>query len=327
MAASDWAVEVQDATRAFGEHRALDAVNVRVARGEIHALLGPNGAGKTTLLRLLAGVMSPTSGSCRLLGEQAEGLEDGVAQRIVGLIPSGDRTFYMRISGTENLLFFARLHGMQRREALRRSAEVLELVGLTHAARRPVGQYSHGMLKRLAVARAILTEPPILLVDEATHDLDPEGAEAVRGLVRGLADAGTAVLWTTQRLEEIRGFADSVTLLARGQTKFSGTVAQLMARSLSRRYIVHVRNGGKPPTELAYTMGRALGPLGRIAQHHSADPDHYMLDLTADAVLGDALATLTAARCSVLACREARSEIEEAFLLLTSDTAVEQVPA
>jgi ABC-2 type transport system ATP-binding protein len=108
---------------------------------------------------------------------------------------------------------------------------VLEAVGLTDAARRRVGVYSHGMQKRLSIARALLTAPGVLLVDEATHDLDPEGAERVRSLVAERAAAGAAVVWTTQRVDEISGFAGRVTLLSAGRVRLAGSVSELLAEA------------------------------------------------------------------------------------------------
>ncbi|MEA2492957.1 MAG: type transport system ATP-binding protein, partial [Thermoleophilaceae bacterium] len=222
------AVDVRGVSRAFGSKLALQGVELRVAPGEIHALLGPNGAGKTTLLRLLTGLVHPTSGSVHVLGRDVARDTDFLRHR-VALIPSGDRSFYLRLSGLENLLFFARMHAVRKRDAITRAMAVLDDVGLLDAAKVPVGQYSHGMHKRLSVARALLMGPSLLLVDEATHDLDPEGARRVRGLITKLADQGTGVLWTTQRVDEIRGFADEVTLLDHGQVLFSGSIPALMA--------------------------------------------------------------------------------------------------
>jgi ABC-type multidrug transport system ATPase subunit len=106
---------------------------------------------------------------------------------------------------------------------------VLAAVGLTDAARRRVATYSHGMQKRLSIARALLTQPAVLLVDEATHDLDPEGAQRVRGLVAERAAAGAAVVWATQRVDEIGDFAHRVTLLSGGRVRFTGSVGELLA--------------------------------------------------------------------------------------------------
>src|SRR3954462_1804870 len=217
-------ISVRDVERRFGDVQALRGVSLAVAAGQIHALLGPNGAGKTTLLRILTGLVEPDAGSVSLLG-------GAVDKRCLGFVPSGDRSFYLRLSGEENLLFFGRLQGLSKREARLRAREALADVGLADAARRRVLAYSHGMQKRLSVARALLTEPPVLLVDEATHDLDPEAAVQVRELIRDLAANGTAVLWTTQRIEEIRGFADRVTFLAGGRVHFAGPVAELLTRA------------------------------------------------------------------------------------------------
>ena len=222
------ALEVRGLRRSFGVTMALDGVDFTTRAGEIHALLGPNGAGKTTLLRTISGLVAPTEGAVKVLGAD---VTTGSRSRHghVGLVPSGDRTFYLRISGLENLVFFARLHGLSRRKAVARARTVLALVGLADAAQRRVATYSHGMQKRLSIARALLTAPGVLLVDEATHDLDPEGADRVRSLVADRAAAGAAVVWATQRVEEINGFANRVTLLSAGRVRFTGSVAELLA--------------------------------------------------------------------------------------------------
>jgi ABC-2 type transport system ATP-binding protein len=222
------APDVQGLRRVFERSTALDGVDFAVRAGEIHALLGPNGAGKTTLLRTLSGLVAPTERSVKVLGADVTAGTRALHGH-VGLVPSGDRTFYLRISGLENLVFFARLQGLRRRKAVGRAQEVLAAVGLTDAARRRVGTYSHGMQKRLAIARALLTEPRVLLVDEATHDLDPEGAQRIRSLVAERAAAGAAVVWATQRVDEISGFADEVTLLSAGRVRFTGSVDELLA--------------------------------------------------------------------------------------------------
>jgi ABC-type multidrug transport system ATPase subunit len=311
------AIEVRDVYRRFRRTLVLDRVSVAVPRGRIHALLGPNGAGKTTLIRILAGLLVPNSGSVRVMGIDATGAPRA-ARQAVGLVPSGDRSFYLRISGVENLVFFARLHGMGRKAAVGRALELLEQVGLLDAARMPVGLYSHGMQKRLSVARALLTDPPVLLVDEGTHDLDPEGAQRVRELVAAAARRGAAVLWATQRIDEIRALAYSVTLLGGGKVRFAGTVAELISRAATR-HVLRLRNG-RPPGEDLLRIGRgALDRRGTLWPDPAGNPDHYVLALAEDVVLGDALGTLAAAQIQVIACREERSQLEEAFLSLTRE--------
>jgi ABC-2 type transport system ATP-binding protein len=309
------AVEATDVSRSFGRRNALEGVSLGVREGEIHALLGPNGAGKTTLLRIIAGLTAPQAGGVTVLGIDVTTGNRALRQRF-GLVPSGDRSFYQRISGLENLAFFARLHGLRKREAVARSLEVLGLVGLRDAARVRVGEYSHGMQKRLSVARALLTEPAVLLVDEATHDLDPEGARIVRQLVADLAREGAAVLWATQRIDEIRGFADRVTVLQAGTVRFHGTVPELISHAAPRTYLVLLENGsGSEPSERALRDALALRGTARRATDGATG--HFVLSLSNEVVLGDALAGLTAAGIQVLSCAEERSGIEEAFLTLT----------
>jgi ABC-2 type transport system ATP-binding protein len=309
-------VEARSVSRSFGQKQALRGVSLAVDRGEVQALLGPNGAGKTTLLRVLSGFLAPTGGEARIMGVDTRNSPREV-RRSLGLVPSGDRSFYLRISGIENLTFFARLHGLPKREAFARAQQALEHVDLAEAARRPVGVYSHGMQKRLSVARALLSKPSVLLVDEATHDLDPEASHRVRHLVSSLAERGTAVLWTTQRIDEIRSFAHGVTLLDRGEVRFCGSVPELMSHATATRYVLRLRNGGSSAVELLSVLEQALAGRGTIRPSRRGDEEHWVLGLTEGIVLGDALAALTAAEVQVLACREERSEIEDAFLSLT----------
>ncbi len=312
------AVAAHGIVRSFGPKRALDGVSLDVREGEIHALIGPNGAGKTTLLRVLTGLVAPDEGDVSVLAVDP-GAGSRALRRQIGLIPSGDRSFYLRISGLENLVFFARLHGLRRREALAHARRALEEVDLLDAARLRVNAYSHGMQKRLSIARALLTDPAILLVDEATHDLDPEGGRRVRELVRAVARRGAAVVWTTQRLDELRGFADAVTVLSRGCVRFTGTVPELMAHSLPRRYLLRLQNGSLAGERLQPVLGRAVEGLGTLTAAGQGESPDYLLVLAENAVLGDALASLASASVQVLSCREERSEIEEAFLSLTAE--------
>ena len=311
------AVEARAVWRTFGTRAVLRGVSLVIKPGEIHALLGPNGAGKTTLLRILCGLTDADAGELGLLGLGASELTDRRSRMLFGLVPSGDRTFYLRLSGLENLVFFGRLQGLPKRAAVRRAAECLEAVGLAAAARQMVGTYSHGMQKRLSVARAILMSPPVFFVDEATHDLDPEGASRVRELIRTQASLGTAVVWATQRIDEIRGFADQVTLLDRGEVRFVGTVPQLMRLSAARTYILDLRDKQNRETTLLSRAKAAIAAMGAIDAQGDHDPDHFLLSLSEEAVLGEAVAALTEADIEVRGCREERSDLETAFLRLT----------
>jgi ABC-2 type transport system ATP-binding protein len=306
----------QRVSHKFHRKVALQDVDLLVHPGEIHALLGPNGAGKTTLLRVLAGLLQPDQGSLTISG--LNGLEESQAVRErIGFMPSGDRTLYLRISGLENLVFFGRLQGFTHKDARLLARELLELVGLSEDAHKRVRAYSHGMQKRLSFARSLLTQPEILLIDEATHDLDPKAARVVRALTRDAAARGAAVVWATQRLDEIRGFADRVTLLKHGGIRFSGSVAELVAQTPSTRYLLRLRNGGAPAVELGATLQAALGSSGTIAGAPRATPEDFVLCLEDGVAIGDVLGAFSEAGVRIVACREERSDIEEAFVALT----------
>jgi ABC-type multidrug transport system ATPase subunit len=310
------AVAISGVSRRFGDADALREVSLDVEAGEIHALLGPNGAGKTTLLRIVCGLVDADHGEIRLMGVPLERLGFREHRRLIGLVPSGDRSFYLRISGLENLIFFGRLHGLSRRAASERALTCLEEVDLADAAAKRVGVYSHGMQKRLSVARAMLMEPAILLVDEATHDLDPDGAIRIRDLATGAARRGAAVLWTTQRVDEIRGFVDRLTLLHEAEVRFRGTVPQMMATSPTTTHLLQLR-AHDPHADITAAARGALDGRGQLRPSGDADGEHFLLSLPDDVPLGQAVATITSAGIDVLACREEHSPIESAFLALT----------
>jgi ABC-type multidrug transport system ATPase subunit len=308
------AVEVEGLHRRFGGVEALRGIGLEVAPCEVHGLLGHNGAGKTTLLRVLSGIVDPTAGSAQVLGRRAGRSRD--LRALIGTVPAGDRSFYLRLSGLENLLFFGRLHGLPRRAARERAVELLRAVGLDDAARRPVNTYSHGMQKRLSFARALIGRPALLLVDEATHDLDPVAAHRVRALAAARARDGAAVLWATQRLEELHGFADRVTVLDHGAVAFSGTVPALTALGSGSRHVLELGPATHAPPA---ALDAALGEHGRLEP--AGDAHHVLLTLRAGVTLGVALGALLAAGAEVLACRDELPPIERAYLSVTGERA------
>jgi ABC-2 type transport system ATP-binding protein len=310
-------LDARDVTRSFGDKQVLSGVDLQVGAGRISALLGPNGAGKTTFLRILTGLLLAEGGHVSVAGIDVR-QDPMAARRHIGFFPSADRTFYNRITGLENLAFFGRMYGIRRQDALTRARRRLADVGLSDAIDQRVGLYSHGMQKRLSMARALLMDPPVLVIDEATDGLDPEGARRVQDLTRSIAADGTAVIWTTQRLDEIRGFADAVTVLDQGRTTYQGTVEDLMLKSSARGYLLRLRTGDSTLDDDA--LGRAaaaLGERGRLARV-GVDREHFRLDLAEHAVLGEVLADLSATGVVVLDCAQQRSELEESFLRLTT---------
>ncbi len=202
----------------FGALCALDQVDLTVPWGGVVALLGPNGAGKSTLLRILGTTVLPDSGRVEVAGHDVVD-QPVLARRSVGLVLGDERSWYWRLSGRDNLEFFAALHGLRRSPARARTDELLASVGLAEAADRRFDRYSSGMRARLSLARALLCEPPVLLFDEPTRTLDPLAAASFREEVRTQAGAGRAVLFATHDLHEAAALADQVVVLVKGRIR------------------------------------------------------------------------------------------------------------
>lgn len=301
-------VEIAGVGRVFGSQQVLSDVDLFVHGGEIRGLLGPNGAGKTTLLRIIAGLVDPSVGSVGVLGMNWSHHRRWLQSQI-GWVPAGERSFYLRLSGLENLIFFCRLHGYSLREARRESERLLEVVGLTSATRKRVGLYSHGMQRRLALARALIGDPSLLVLDEVTSGLDPEATLDTKEGVRQAADDGAAVLWATQRIEELRGLADNVTLLHEGLVRFDGSVQELMLKASGMVYTIELGPGSDVDVGLA---NRSIHGLGVV----NTKRDNATLELVLNdgAPLGEAIIRLEESGLSVQACRESRDSLEMAFV-------------
>jgi ABC-2 type transport system ATP-binding protein len=198
--------------------RALVDVSFTVAPGEIICMMGPNGAGKSTLARILGGLLSPTSGRATIAGHDA-GAAPPALRRSVSFVVGDERSFHFGVSGRENLRYYAALHGLDARAGARRAAELLERVGLLGAADRQYREYSRGMRQRLAIARGLLGDPSVLLLDEPTLGLDPVGARDLRAFLRDdvvRAHGRTAVVCSNDP-GEARALADRVLFLEAGR--------------------------------------------------------------------------------------------------------------
>lgn len=210
------------------EITAVDRVSLSVRAGELIGLLGPNGAGKTTLIKMLCTLLLPTEGSA-LVGGRDVVREAAAVRSRIGLVDNQERSFYWRLSGRDNLRFFAALYGLHGHAAERRIAELLTLVGLEEHADRRFMSYSSGMRQKLAVARGLLTMPSVLFMDEATKGLDPSSARELRAFVRQhLVDKlGATVIWVTHHLEEAEQLCDRVAIMNQGRIIACGPVGDI----------------------------------------------------------------------------------------------------
>jgi ABC-2 type transport system ATP-binding protein len=233
---------MREVRKRFGNVQALDGVSLAVDPGEVVALLGPNGAGKSTLIKILGTTVLPDSGSVTVAGHDV--VRDAMAaRRYLGLMIGDERSHYWRITGRRNLAFFAALFGIPRRQAETRAAMLLEAVGLADAADRRVLGYSSGMRARLSLARALLADPPLLLLDEPTRNLDPLAAARFRESASGLAgQRGTGILFATHDLHEAVATSTRIVVLSRGRIVLEEESRHLDAVRLEAAFLTAVES-------------------------------------------------------------------------------------
>jgi ABC-2 type transport system ATP-binding protein len=210
------------------EVEAVRGISFGVGAGELFGLLGPNGAGKTTTIKMLITLLIPTSGEARVLGRDVVKDARWVRERI-GYVFGGERGLYERLSGLDNLRYFAELYGVDPRTQKRRIQELLDLVGLAGRESERVEGYSRGMRQRLHIARGLLHDPAVLFLDEPTLGVDPVGARELRATIAALAAAGKTVLLTTHYMFEADSLCDHIAVIAKGQIVAEGTPRDLKA--------------------------------------------------------------------------------------------------
>jgi len=208
---------------------AVRGVDLSVPAGQLYGLLGPNGAGKTTTIKMLTTLLTPTSGTARVLGHDV-GADAAWVRAHIGYVFGGDKGLYERISARDNLRYFAELYGVPARDQRRRIGDVLDLVGLADRARDRVESYSRGLRQRLHIARGLLHDPPVLFLDEPTIGVDPVAARELRTTIRSLVRSGKTVLLTTHDMAEADALCDRIGVIAAGRLQAEGTPAELKAR-------------------------------------------------------------------------------------------------
>ncbi|HEU4510344.1 MAG TPA: ABC transporter ATP-binding protein [Pyrinomonadaceae bacterium] len=219
---------------------ALRDVSFEVETGEIFGLIGRNGAGKTTLTKIVATLVQPTAGSVEVHGHDSVE-DDEHVRRLIGLSTAEERSFYWRLTSEQNLMFFARLHGLSDRTAKQRIKDLFEKLELDEVARRRFGELSTGNKQRLAVARALLSSPQVLLLDEPTRSLDPLAAERMREMIRSLGqqDPPVTILFTSHNLAEVETLCARVAIISRGRIRAIDTPKNLRALT-SESEMVHI---------------------------------------------------------------------------------------
>lgn len=237
---------------------ALRNISFQIAEGEIFGLIGPNGAGKTTLTKIIATLVQPTSGNVTVKGHDSVA-DDQNVRRHVGLSGAEERSFYWRLTAEQNLLFFARLHGLSGRAAKNRISELFEMLELEELASRRFAELSTGNKQRLSVARAMLAQPPVLLLDEPTRSLDPIAAARMRATIKSLAEKHVTIFLTSHNLTEVEELCDRVAIVGKGELRALDTPKNLRAAHTEEESVT-ILFTSLNPVDAEQALGRSFTP-------------------------------------------------------------------
>jgi ABC-2 type transport system ATP-binding protein len=277
------AIELREVVKDFSvglrgvKLRAVDQLSLRIEAGQIYGLLGPNGSGKSTTIKLILGLLAPTAGTCALFGVPASQTE---ARREVGYLPEAPQ-FYRHLTGRELVRFHGRMCGLRGPELEGRVDETLATVGLTGAADRRVATYSKGMLQRIGLAQALVHDPQLLILDEPTAGVDPQGTAELTALLLQLKARGKTVLITSHLLGHVEEICDRVAMLDCGRLVLEGAVADLTTRAGRQSLVVESLDPGEVAELESWLMarGRRLERvdvlrerLDRVFLEHVGDP-------------------------------------------------------
>jgi ABC-2 type transport system ATP-binding protein len=296
------------------EIEAVRGIDFEVAEGELFGLLGPNGAGKTTTIKMLITLLIPTAGTARVLGLDVvrDALE---VRRRIGYVFGGERGVYDRLSGYDNLRYFAELYGVPAREQKQRIERLLELVGLKGREHERAEGYSRGMKQRLHVARGLLHDPEVIFLDEPTIGLDPVGARDVRATIASLTEAGKTVLLTTHYMFEADALCDRIAVISQGEIVAEGTPADLK-RGVAAGSVVEVEVFGV--ADDALDRMRGLGGVVAVAVEEREQAQVLLVQTEPEAELTHAiLGCLDGAQVGRVSHRE--PTLEDAYVALVTE--------
>jgi len=311
---SDLAIRTQGLTKRFGERTALDGIDLQVPRGTAFGFLGPNGAGKTTIIRTLLGLTHADAGTMSVLGHPVP-VERAKALERVGAIVEEPR-FHMHLSGRENLSIVAAVRGPEVRE---RIAPALARVGLSERANEKVKSYSMGMRQRLGVARCLLADPLLLILDEPTNGLDPGGIQEFREMIREMVEQeGRTVFISSHLLDEVEKTCDAAAIVDRGKIITQGAITDLATGGARDALTVSVDD-----SDLALRTLNA----SELVMSASADGDGIRVELAGGPETAAAVnALLVHAGVGVARLEPVRHSLEHRFLQITSRLDSELIP-
>jgi ABC-2 type transport system ATP-binding protein len=308
------AIRTERLTKRYGEVTAVDRLNLKVRAGEIFGLLGPNGAGKTTTILMLLGLTEPTDGKAEVVGLDPARHPLEVKSQ-VGYLPD-NVGFYGNLTGRENLRYTARLNGLRGAEAEERIEGLLGRVGLTEAADGKVETYSRGMRQRLGIADALVKGPDVLILDEPTANIDPQGVADILALIHSLArERGVAMLISSHLLHQVQEVCDRVAIFRSGKIVGQGTMAALARKLTSGRVVVEVTVNPVDADVAAILSGV---PNLTSVEHDAYDPALWRVTSGIDPT-ASVVGALVGAGVKILQVRRAGEELDEIYQSYFSD--------
>ncbi|MCA9184679.1 MAG: ABC transporter ATP-binding protein [Pirellulaceae bacterium] len=256
---TDWAIESENLTRAFGDVRAVDDVNLRVRWGSFYGFLGPNGAGKSTTIKMLTGLLEPTSGSMRILGESVRQDQEQLAiKKRIGVVPE-NLGLFDNLTAREYLTFVGRMYLMPVDTIQQRSEDLLSVLGLQDEHKKLTLEYSHGMKKKLSLAAALLPNPDLLFLDEPFEGVDAVTSRAIRDILSDFVARGSTVFLTSHVLEIVERLCTDVGIIAHGKLIEQGPLDELKQDgSLESLFLQRVGNHEETRVEVSWLKDRAV---------------------------------------------------------------------
>lgn len=302
-------IETQDLSKQFHDFMAVDGVNLSVQSGQILALLGQNGAGKTTTVRMLTALLQPTRGWARVAGYDV--VKNGHDVRASVGVLTEQHGLYMRMSANEYLDYFGQVYSLSPSARKARSNNLLEYFGLAEAAHRRIGEYSKGMRQKLALARAMMHDPGVLLLDEPTSAMDPESARLVRDEIARLKSTSRTIVICSHNLTEVEALADKIAIIYRGRVLLQGTLDELKSQVL-----------GAPEYEVKFTEAWDASGLNlpEGVEMLSQTPTSFKVRVRRPGEMNPILLKmLSAASAPVMALQEEARTLEQVYLKVMTE--------
>ena len=302
-------IETNDLSKQFNDFWAVDGVTINVQPGQILALLGQNGAGKTTTVRMLTALLAPTRGWARIAGYDVT-THGNQVRASVGVLTE-QHGLYMRMNAVEYLDFFGQVYSLNAQTRRARSDYLLEYFGLSESAKHRIGEYSKGMRQKLALARALMHEPPVLLLDEPTSAMDPESARLVRDEIARLKSSQRSIVMCTHNLAEAESLADILVIIYRGRILMQGSLEELKQSTLGSAEF-------EAKLSEAWTPNGLELPIGVTMNQYSGTSLRFRVERPQEAN-PQLVQALSAGRAPIIAFQEVPRTLEQVYLKVMAE--------